>query len=314
MTRLALLVEPDNGQPWMKSLLGRLGTVFSFSFCHQVTGRAVEVSVVFYSGQKAMERCRRLGVDLLGAGRKGVSGEGGATVGIREEAVKRTADPPLNLGHAFLVNCLQEVWRRVMRGRGVNPAEARVVVVGESALGLLCVQAFAQETRHLTVIGRLGDLLEPLRARILYETGVAVSRETEVKTVYRDADTVILTGEAGAEGRVGELTAGDAWVYSFAKSKPLMVRIPGKVYAKKGFIHSIVFCVFSKTLPGWVIELAAGKTDTEGVFLPADYAEALLLALEGRDLYQGEVRLKHMHRIGKLGIDYESTLVRLDFP
>ncbi|MDH7478553.1 MAG: hypothetical protein QHH02_00910 [Syntrophomonadaceae bacterium] len=308
MVRLALLVEPrpDRAAGWVQHLLRRPELHLRFSFCHEPSGRSVEGGIWFRFCRRLPRGCCRPGVELVGAGCQALLGPAGLLSGSGSDLT-----PPVCWGYASVVNRLVESWRQAMRERGIEPGRARVVVGGLNPLGRLCLQALAAETRYLTVVGEGGGGLEMLCARILYETGVAVSLASDPERAG-PADAVILTRPLPEGGSRGGFWRGQPWCCCLDRCGPAMVSIPGRMVVGKGFFAGIGWPLLAKTLPGWVSRLGR----EEGVRLPADYAEALLLALEGRnlDLYRREVRLAQLRELERLGEFYRLRRDGVNFP
>lgn len=307
MVRLALLVEPDRPAGWMQHLRQRPGLHLRFSFRHCPSGRSVEGEIWFHLCPRRSSGCRGLGMDLVGAGCRALFKPAGWQPGLGGER-----ELPICWGYASVVNRLVESWRQAMRERGIEPGRARVVVGGWDPLARLCLQALAVETRYLTVVGEAGGELEMLRARILYETGVAVGLASDLGQTAQEADAVILTRPPREGSIQPNFLPGQPWCYCFGRSEPIMVSIPGRMEVKKGFFAGIGWPLLAKTLPVWVL----GLGQEEGVRLPADYAEAVLLALEGRnlDLYCREIRLAQLRELERLEELYQLRRDGFNFP
>lgn len=302
MTRLGLLVKPEYRSAWRKWLLGLPGMNLRFVFYHPPSGKSVEVWVWFSRGRWINRHCRKLGINLLGCG------------DLNFQPVPENGFL-VNRGNAVLVNSLLDLWRTAMQNKGISPARARVVLSGDNGIGVLCAQALAEETACLTLTGKLCSVLGPLLHRALYETGVLIKLERDPLRAGEGADAIILAG-TDEELPLGEQFR-SAWIYRLAGTSPLMVRLPGKVTNTSGVVPGIISKLISKALPGWVRGWKGGIPEDGYVTLPADYCEALLLALEGGSVgcRHGQVdRLEYLHQVKHLGIDYQLTTVQLDFP
>ena len=302
MDRLGLIVKPECGSAWRKWLLGLPGMEWSFVFRHQPSGKSVEVWVWFCCRRWVVRRCRELGINLVGCG------DGDFQPVSESEFL-------VNRGNAVLVNSLLDLWRAEMLNRGISPARARVTVSGEAGLGVLFAQALAEETTCLTLTGKLCSILEPLLHRTLYETGVLIKLERDPLRAGEGADAIILAGTDG-EFPLGEHFSG-VWIYRLPGTSPLMVRVPGRITAAGGAVRGVISRFFSKAWPGWIKGWLKDFPEADVLTLPADYCEALLLALEGGNKggrYGQADRLEYLHQVKLLGIDYQLATAQLDFP
>lgn len=128
----------------------------------------------------------KMGAKVLGLGAyTSVVGDAGITVAKRLRI-------PVTTGNSYTVATAIEGTKLAAREMGHDLDKASVVIIGATgAIGSVCANYLALETRELTLVGKDEAKLNKLANRILYDTGLVTKVSLNVKQALRNADIVI---------------------------------------------------------------------------------------------------------------------------
>lgn len=133
----------------------------------------------------------RLGARIVGLGAfTSVVGDAGITVA-------QNLNIAVTTGNSYTVATALEGTKEAARLMGLDLRCAHIVVLGATgSIGRVCARVLAREATRMTLVARDTSRLESLAARILYESGLAVTVTSDVKKALRTAQVVIAVTSA----------------------------------------------------------------------------------------------------------------------
>ncbi|MDA8234530.1 MAG: shikimate dehydrogenase [Clostridia bacterium] len=133
----------------------------------------------------------KMGAQLLGLGAfTKVIGDGGITVA-------KNLNIPVTTGNSYTIATAIEGVKKAANIMGKDLTRAEVVVIGATgAIGKVCAELMARETRSLTLVARNIKELERVANTLLYNTGLSARITSDLKKALAKADIIITVTSA----------------------------------------------------------------------------------------------------------------------
>ncbi|MDQ0286207.1 putative amino acid dehydrogenase [Desulfofundulus luciae] len=133
----------------------------------------------------------KLGAGIVGLGAfTSVVGDAGITVA-------KNLNIAVTTGNSYTVATAIEGTKEAARLMGHDLRRAHIVVLGATgSIGRVCALMLAREATRMTLVARDKSRLEQVAAKILYETGLAVTITSDVKKALRTAQVIIAVTSA----------------------------------------------------------------------------------------------------------------------
>lgn len=133
----------------------------------------------------------KLGAKVLGLGAfTSVVGDAGISVA-------KGLDIAVTTGNSYTVATAMQGTREAAKLMGHDLSKVRVAVLGATgSIGRVCARLLAREAKNLILVAREKSRLQQLAKTILYESGLAVTITSDVKTALKDAQVVVAVTSA----------------------------------------------------------------------------------------------------------------------
>ncbi|MDD4335689.1 MAG: shikimate dehydrogenase [Desulfotomaculaceae bacterium] len=114
-----------------------------------------------------------------------------SVVGDAGITVANNTDIPVTTGNSYTIYTALEGVKYAAKKMGIGFNKAKIVILGATgSIGSVCAQLVARENKDLTLIARRKPELGKLRAKIMYDTGVAVKISNDGGAL-QEADIII---------------------------------------------------------------------------------------------------------------------------
>lgn len=113
------------------------------------------------------------------------------------EVVTREATVPVTTGNSYRIASLIEGLKIAFLNKGLILENAKTMVIGAASnLGNICAVAMAAKVRDLIVIGKDEKKMERLSNQILYDTGLVTKTSTQINSLLKECDVVIIAEDS----------------------------------------------------------------------------------------------------------------------